>query len=224
MVKLYLDFKVAVFAVWPMATVSQTPKSAALCRHASDAPGQHKWVSFPRKRGCMRKGKGAHPLQPQHSWSTFPGLWSAPGSCHLGTGGYRNPISFGNFQHFPTFVSLGVVLVLCSTVGPHLEALTSAELRTTSGFLTPSRSTSVMLTVPATKTNSSLLPKARWVLHVQLQVSCCCSLPKPHFPFCFSQYSKLRALHMEQAGFSSMPANKSPLPLMCLTLDWAGLR
>lgn len=68
----------------------------------------------------------------------------------------------------------------------------SSKLRTTSGIPTPSRST-ITLTVPATKATSSLLPKARRALHVQLQVRCCCSLPKPHVLFCFCKFSKLYA-------------------------------
>lgn len=70
-----------------------------------------------------------------------------------------NPIPSSGFSHFPTCLSLGEVLVLCSTRGPHLEALSPPEL-STADFPVPSRFTSATSTVPATQTTSSLLLKA----------------------------------------------------------------
>lgn len=59
MLTLYLDFRVAAFAIQPMAKVSQTPKSASLSGHASGVFCQCKQVPFPRKPGCRMKRKGA---------------------------------------------------------------------------------------------------------------------------------------------------------------------
>lgn len=71
-----------------------------------------------------------------------------------------NPTPSSDFSYFPTCLALGVVLVFCSTRGPHLEALTPPELSTASDFPTPSRFTTATSTVPATQTTSSLLLKA----------------------------------------------------------------
>lgn len=71
-----------------------------------------------------------------------------------------NSIPSSDFSHFPTCLASGVVLVLCSTQGPHLEALTPPELSTASDFPTPKRFTTPTSTVPATQTTSSLLLKA----------------------------------------------------------------
>lgn len=121
-----------------------------------------------------------------------------------------NPILSSDFSHFPTCLSFGVVLVLCSTQGPRLEAPTSPELSTASDFpTTPTRFTTATPTVPATQTTSSLLPKACLFCTCSSE-SVAVSLQNPYFLFCFSQVSKLHAPHKEQDG---SPPHQQTQPL-----------
>lgn len=121
-----------------------------------------------------------------------------------------NPILSSDFSHFPTCLSFGVVLVLCSTQGPRLEALTSPELSTASDFpTTPSGFTTATPTVPATQTTASLLPKA-CLFSMCSSKSVAVSLQNPYFLFCFSQVSKLHAPHKEQDG---SPPHQQTQPL-----------